>query len=814
MRSHGTSLPSQVVQDLRYAQRKLARSRAFTAIAVMTFGLGIGLVTLQISFVNGALMKGLPFENADRIMAIGRFNNRGQALSIPSTDFYAWRERLKSFDVVSAYTRENLDIGGEGFDARSYPGAAFSADVCRLLGVRPLLGRELMSEDERPGAPLVVLLSHHVWRADFAADSAVVGRVIRVQGESATVIGVMPEGFAFPVREMAWVNLRHGSPGSSSPGVRSAAQMIGRLNENTSQSTAQAELQVLMNADVSSPGADQRIRARVVPYTDAASDSSLTTILFSLLAVVAGVLAIACVNVATLLSGRSLQNADEYALRAALGANRSRIVRQMLTESCVLATVGWAGGLLLASWGMPILSRAIVSPETPFWVKVDLDFSVLAVSAGVTFAAGVLSGLWPALHATRLEGGATLKNRATSGGSARSGRLNRGLVIIQIALSCAILLATSVLVDATRKGAKVDLPFDPERMLSADIRLTSAAFDTGEAQLNFQLRLLDRLRALPGVNAATFTTSLPFARMTGRSAIEARGMSTGDAVEPPRGFINPVLDGFFRDLRIPLREGREFASSDVAGSEPVAVISESLARTLWPNESAVGKTVRRKGSAGTTTEPWMTVIGVAADLPIDSPQRRQGIHVAARQHPQSQATLLISATSDPALLIRPTREAVRALSVDVPLNHPQTLTGRLSEELAPLRLMGMLALIFGAGALLLAAIGVYGVTSFSVQRRTREFGIRVALGATRKDLIRLVIGQGGRQLLTGLSSGALVGAVLCVPLLRVMAALARPPGPFTYLAVIAGIALIVSVALWWPARRAAAADPLLALRAE
>ncbi len=802
-------------QDTRYSVRSLRKALGFTAIAVLTLSLGIGLVTTQMSFVNAALFKGLPFERSERIMTISRLDQQGRSLSTQKEQFEEWRTAQKSFGVLAAHTRESIEMSAEGFPMRTYKGAAFSADVLKLLGVRPMLGRGFSVEDERTDAPPVLLISQRVWKNDFSADPNVVGRSVRLRGEPATIVGVMPEEFAFPVSEVAWVNLRPGSTsGQNRPGMLSTVNVIGRLKDDATLAGARAEYNVLVNGSSPSGGKNQTLRARIVPYTELNREDGLTIILLALLWVVIGVLAVACLNVANLLSARALQNAHQLALRAALGASRSRLVRQMLTESCVLAVLGAIGGLLLAFWGLPMLNRGIASDETPFWVVVDLDYGVLAATVGLTLVVGVLAGLFPALRATRRDAGAMLKDVAGGGGNVRLGRFNRWLVIAQVGLSCAVLLATSVLVDAARKGSKIEFPFKPEKVLSAELRLTTAEFATEATRLQFQLALMERVRALPGMEASTFTTSFPYARMTGLASLEVMGAREGADVEPPRGFINPVLDGFFRDMRIPLREGREFAPTDIAGSERVTIVSENLARRLWPGESPIGKRIRRRGVSGASTETWMTVVGVATELPIDAPHRRQGIHVPVRQHPATQITLLLNPAQDPQMLIRPLQDTVRALSVDVPLDHVQTLATRLSEELGPLRVMGLLSLIFGVSGLLLAAVGVYGVTSFSVRRRIREFGIRIAIGATPRDLLRLVFKQGGRQLGIGLGIGALVGAALSVPLLHAMAALAKPPGVSNYLMVFGGVAIAVVVALWWPARRAARVDPITALRAE
>jgi predicted permease len=487
----------------------------------------------------------------------------------------------------------------------------------------------------------------------------------------------------------------------------------------------------------------------------------------------------------------------------------------MLTESGILAMTGAFGGLLLASWVVPLLNRTLADhPERPFWMVIDIDYLVLAVAAGVTLGVGLLAGLFPALRSTRPGTVDVLKDIAVGGPGLRVGRLNRVLVVTQVAVSCAVLVATGVLVDGMRKSTKTELPFNPDLILSADVRPDSPDFKTASQRLAFYAGLLERVRALPGVKNATITQSYPFDRM-GRSSVEVFGTPMSTEVEAPRVFFNRVASGFFRDLQLPLREGREFDDRDGPKSEPVAIVSESFARRFWPGESALGKRLRKKANASAASaDGWMTVVGVAPDLPIGTPDRRQGLHVPLSQDPFSAITLLLTATRDPKPLSRPLRDAVRSLSPDAAVDLVQTLGERGSEDRRLSRMLGALTLVFGVSALLLAAVGVYGVTSFAVQRRTREFGVRMALGARPLDVLALVFKQGALQLLVGLFAGTFGGWLISRPLMHVLASMAEPTGPLVYLLVFSCVGISMAYALWWPARRAAKVDPLVALRYE
>jgi putative ABC transport system permease protein len=811
-----------LVQDLRYASRALWKSPGFTLAATFTLALGIGLVTLQFSFINGALFGGLPFESSDRIMAITQLDARGKTRFPTVAQFHAWREQQQSFSGLGAHDRGGFELSGPGLDARSYRGGTFSVGVLELLRVRPLLGRGFVSDDERPGAPPVVLLGHHVWQNDFAADKEIVGRAVRLRGEPATIIGVLPPDFAFPQNESIWVNLRPGSgPNDDRPGMPHSVEVVGRLHDHTTLAVAQAEFDVLVHqsaAKNSAGDAATPYRARVRPFTEKGSNSKIAIALFSLLGVVGGVLAIACLNVANLFSARALHRSHEIALRTALGATRSRLVRQMLAESCLLAMLGAVGGVFLAKWAVPILNRGIAAdPAKPFWIAVELDQRVLFATAGLTLVVGIMAGLFPALRATRANANEVLKDMTGGSASARLGRLNRWLVIAQVAVSSAVLLATSVLVDGVIRQSRVDVPFDPDQTLVADVRLPEREFPNHTARLNFQTALLERVRALPGVRMATISRGYPLQRSS-NVAIDIMGREVPAGGEIPTVYqFNHAAPDFFQDTRISMREGRDFAETDDSRGERVAIVNERFARTFWPGGSALNQKIRRHAAPGTPDQPWLTIVGVTENLGIDPVTRNGGmvIHIPLKQNTSSQVTLLVTAAGNPRTLMRPVREIVRALSPDLPVENGHTFTEHFEVRGAPGRVFGALAGAFGASGLLLAAVGIYGVTSFTVQRRTREFGVRLAIGARPRDLLALVFKQGLRQLAIGLVVGTVAGWMLSQPLANLMARMSGgPPGLGAYLLVFSGVALALAFALWLPARRAAKVDPMVALRCE
>jgi putative ABC transport system permease protein len=806
----------QFVQDLRYAVRTLAKARRHAAMATLTLALGIGFVAVQFSIVN-AIQRGLPFADAERIMTVRPLTQNGRERGTPMSDFLTWRETQKSFVRLAAFGGEALEISSENLGARSFRGAAFSAGLLEMLGVHPVLGRSFVPEDERPDAAPVLLIGYRVWQNDFGGDPGIVGRVVRLRGESATIIGVMPDGFGFPETEQAWVNLRPAAFAERNrAGVHaSAGRLVGRLRDNATVESARAEFDQLVRQ--SEPGAAATAtpgpRARIKTVHDA-NGGKAGIIALSLLGVVGGVLALACLNVANLLSARALQRGVELAVRSALGASRGRLIRQLLTESMLLALAGAAGGFLLAAWAVPLINRKLGEiPDKPFWLVVELDGRVMGAAIVVTMVVGLLCGLFPALRATRRGVGDMLKDAAGGGGAGfRLGRINRALIVAQLAVSSALLIVTSVLVNTVWSASRLGLPFDTDRVLSAQLRLSAREFADAGRRARFLDELLPRLRALPGVASATMTDSYPVERSNLQQPVEIAGRS-GPADDVGTVFSDAVAPGFFHDLQIPLREGREFTAFDGPGGERVAVINESFAQGAWPGVSALGKQFRRPDGAG--KESWLTVVGVVADLPTDrTPRGRAYYHVPLGQNPPDEPIVYLRTTGEVGLLVRPLLETVGTLAPDVPVDRIMSLTARMTERVGPLPIFSALGLAFGASGLFLAAVGIYSVTSIAMHGRTREFGIRIALGALPRDVLRHVIMQGTKQLALGLVTGVLLGWAASQPVTKAVSAVAGPIGVLIYALIIVVIAATVTLALWFPASRASRVNPMVALRSE
>ncbi|HWA27372.1 MAG TPA: ADOP family duplicated permease [Lacunisphaera sp.] len=810
----GWTACEQVLGDLGYALRNLRRTPGFTAMAGGTLALGIGLVTTQFSLVSGALYRGLPFESAERLMTIERATAQGTQRFIRLDDFRTWRDQQSSFRGLGAYRNTVIELSGSGLPAQSFRGAAFSSGVLEVLRIVPVLGRGFRTDDERSDAPGVVLLSEDLWRNEFGGAPDIIGRALRIRGETATIVGVLPTGFAFPRNESVWVNLRLPPAGGPRREDAPQAAVIGRLNEGTTLSAARAEFaRLIAQTEAMEPDAAKRARISIKPTMESLNSTDIQVVMYSLLGVVGGVLLLACLNVGNLLSARALQRGQELAVRSALGASRARIVRLMISESLLLAMIGAGGGLVLSVWTVPALDRGLAVASRPFWVEFAIDYRVLAVTATLTLVIGLLAGLFPALHATRRGAGEMLKESGAGAiSSARLSRLTRWLVVAQVAVSCMVLTATSVLVDGSRRRTAMVQTTGADRILSAQVRLRTPKLERQAQRAEFYRAMVERLRAVPGVKAAAITSQFPFG--SNGQPLEVRDRPLAAGAPMPGGFLNAVSPGYFATTGLTVRAGREFDVRDQPGSEPVAVITESLAHQLWPGETALGRQLRPHQPDAKAAESWLTVVGIVADMPADGPDFRAGIHVPVSQHTPTDAVVVVAADVPPLTLAKPLRAVVSALDEDVPVDRVFTLAGRIEDDLKLLQTLGGLALAFGLGALLLAAVGIYGVTLFAVQRRTREFGVRLALGAQPGQVMRLVMRGGLTQCVAGIVAGGAAGWALSRPLESILANIQAPVSGLVYLTVAGAIVVVVLLALWWPARQAARSDPMSALRAE
>ncbi|HYN85040.1 MAG TPA: ABC transporter permease [Pyrinomonadaceae bacterium] len=804
-------------QDLRYGFRGLMAKPGPTLVAVLTLALGIGANTAIFSVVNSVLLRPLPFRDSERLVRVGGVNlktgNGPGTLSPP--DFYDWRERTQSFESLAAYDGWSPSLTGAGDPERLTAGRV-SADFFNVLGVDAQLGRAFVRQEEQRGNHRVVVLSDGLWRRRFNADREIVGRDVTLSGESYTVVGVTPADFELP--QLTGVSFEPPelwtpfAPDLSQWGrsSRSVDAAIGRLKPGVSLEQAQAELAaVAQELRQQYPDENTNAGAGLVSLHEQLVGEVRTSLL-AFVAAVGFVLLIACANVANLLLARAAARRKEMAIRTALGASRWRIVRQLLTESLLLSACGAAVGFLLALWAKDLLV-ALGSDALPHLGRTALDARVLLFTLGVTILTGLVFGLAPALSASRPDLNEALKEGGGKGvtGGAR-GRLRGLLVVSEVALSLVLLISAGLLVKSFMRLREVDPGFDSRGVLTMNVFLPGARYGEDAQQAAFFDRAVEELRARAGVEAVGVTSNLPISGNYDRVGfyVEDRPAASREDVPDLERYI--VNDDYFRAMSIPLREGRGFGAQDGADAPPVALVNEAAAKKFWPGESAVGRRVRTDPES-----PWRTVVGVVGDV------RHYGLETAAnmqfyvpyRQVPTQVMTFALRAKDNPAALASSAREAVWAVDKDQPVYNVATMEELVAKSVAQRRFTLLLLGLFACVAVFLASVGIYGVMSYTVAQRTHEIGVRMALGAQPRDVLRLVVGKGLALALAGVGVG-LVGALL---LTRAIASLLYGVSA-TDVTVFAGVpvllALVALAATYVPARRATKVDPMVALRYE
>lgn len=801
--------------ELRYAARGLRKNPAVAAIAVAALALGIGLTATMFSIVEGALLRGLPFEEGDRIMHLER--NRPardvEGMGVTLHDYLAWREQQRSFESLAAFYEGTVNLSGLE-RAERYDGAFITANGLELLGVRPELGRLFREDEDEPGAAPVILLGHHVWRDRFDADPEVLGRTLRVNGERATVVGVMPEGFRFPVEQDVWLPLRM-DPAQIARGEGTTLEVFGRLREGASRDRAAAEMQTIAGRLAEAyPDTNEGIGAVVQPFTDEYIGDEPRTMLWTMLGAVFLVLLIACANVANLLLARATTRSRELAIRSAIGASRLQVVGKLLAEALVLSAAGALLGLGLAWAGVRIFNAAVAPASPPFWIDIGLHPRVLLFVLGITLFSALLSGIAPALQATGARLNEVLKDESRGSSGLRVGRLSRVLVTGEIALSVGLLVGTGLMVRSVTELAAVEYGFETESVLSARMGLFETDYPDAESRRLYYERLLPRLAEVPGVRAAAITTSLPGV-WSGGTTFAVEGRVYERPQDRPNARRVAVSPGYFETFGVRPLRGRIFDLRDGPDAAPVAIVNRSFADGHFPGENPVGRRIREGGEG--SDEPWRTVVGVVPDTHLQGVQDPDGdpsgLYVPLAQTDARFTYLALRSDGDPMTLANPAREAVASVDPDIPLYWVQSVQAAIDETTWYYRVFGTLFAVFGVAALFLASVGLYGVMSASVGSRTVEMGIRMALGAKAKDIVRLVLRQGMLQIGIGLALGVGLAALLA----RGLEILLYGVGawdPTTFLLIAAVIVATGLLATWIPALRATRLEPTTALRYE
>jgi putative ABC transport system permease protein len=802
------------VRNVRQTLRSLGRAPGFTAAAVLTLALGIGANAAIFSAVHAVLLRPLPYPAAERLMVVW-LDNRAEGIERDVTSyptFEDWRA-ASAFEAMAAYTGWSATLTGAG-DAEQVRGALVTGDFFRVLGVPAVQGRALGAADVEEGAGRVAVLSHALWSGRFGADPTLIGQTITINGAPVEVVGVMPRGFNYPEDAMIWSQL---GPATMSPTLLAARgslwlSVVGRLQPGAGPARAQTKLDGVMARLIEAEPDQAGNGAFVEPLHDTVVGSVRPALLL-LLGAVGFVLLIACTNVANLLLVRGAARRREMAVRTALGASGRQLAAQTLTESTVLAVLGGVAGVLLAAWATGLLT-AFGPPEIPRLDAVRVDGTVVAFSALLSIATGLIFGLLPALHAARTSPASTLREGGRGVSGARSDRARPVLVAAEVALALMLLIGAGLLIRSFVALQSERPGYETERTLSFRVTLGGARY-AEEAVNPLQTQLLERIRTLPDVEAATLITNLQLGRLPNMGPISVEGRpppQPGDAVT---SVTRDMADaGFFTAMRIPLVAGRDLTEDDRADGLPVAVVNETFVRRFFPGESAVG----RRFTWSDPTDPestWLTIVGVSADTrragPVE-PVRPEAV-LARMQEPARGTNVLVRTSGDPLYRLEAVRGVVRELDPDLPLAAVTTLERAQAEQLAARRFILLLLAGFAGAAVLLAAIGIYGVLSYTVTQRTRELGIRLALGAERRTVLTHVLGQAMRQVLPGVAIGV-AGALALTGVIRSQLHGVEATDPATFAAVVLLMIGVSLLASWLPARRAARVEPAVTLRNE
>ncbi|WP_224242588.1 ABC transporter permease [Hyalangium gracile] len=806
-----------LLQDARYALRLLRKTPGFALAAVLALALGIGANSAVFSVVNGVLLRPLPFAEPERLVRIfGNFPSLGLN-NIPTSvlEFRDYQERPRTLESVGAYAVADITLTGQDVPERLRATLA-SASLLPTLGVSPMMGRGFSPEEETQGRDRVVVLTHRVWRGRFGAKPDILGTTLSLDGQPYTVVGVLPAGFEYPQRTDLYVPFAP-TPELLEPPARGQRflDIVARLKPGVTVEGARKDMQRvvadMLAANPQGYGTKGGWHNTVLSMEEQTVGGVRST-LWLLLGAVGFVLLIACTNVANLLLARAAARSREISIRAALGAGRRRLMTQFLTESLVLALSGGVLGLLLAMWGMDVL-LAIIGDGLPRAAEVRLDGRVVVFTAAISVLTGVLFGLVPALQASRadLHGAMREGERGTTGHG--SGRVRSVLVVSQVALALVLLVGAGLFLRSFVALQAVDAGFEPQGVLTARLSLPEERYSEEPKRAAVLREFLERARAAPGVEAAGLSTLLP---LTGRSdwttQVEGKPMSPGDP-ERPAVEYRVVSADYLQVLRVPLLRGRMLSDSDGFTAPHAVVINETMARAFFPGEEALGQRIRPQSR--TPDAPWATVVGIVKDV------REWGLDVPARatayysvlQRPVLGAYLVVRTRQAPESLLATLQAELRAVDRDLPLYDVAPMEAVVDGSVAQRRFSMVLLMIFAGVAVVLASLGIYGVIAYTVTQRTRELGIRMALGARQGDVLGLVVKHGMRLTLLGVG----VGLLLALGLGRLLSALlygVQAHDPLTFVGVAALLAGVALLASWLPARRAAKVDPALTLRAE
>jgi len=801
--------------DIRFGLRTMVHNRTTTIVAIVALSLGMGANATVFSIANGALFKNLPFVGDDILYLATQDLAHGQrrgGVSFP--DFLDWREHAKSFRAMGAYRFQTVNLSENGGVPSRYNRAEITANTFSMIGQKPVIGRDFTAEDEKPGAPAVVILGNQIWATRYGSNRAILGQVIRVNDVPSTVVGVMRPDLRFPEDSDVWIPLVR-----STQDVRRQNRNLGvyaQLAASANQASANVEMQgIAHNLETAYPDTNKGIAAVVQTFYEVNNSDSgeIPTLLAALMGSVIFVLLIACANVANLLLARAADRSREISIRIAIGAGRWHIIRQLLVESVMMSMIAGFFGWLISLWGLRIFDASVRS-QIPAWMNFRMDYRGFVYLAAISLGAGLLFGLAPALRLARMDVNASLREggRGSTGG-ARKGRLSGLLVIAEMALAVVLLTGAGLMIRSFLKIYNTNTGVNPKNMLVMRLQLPDAKYPKPDDRISFHDRLKARLDALPGVEGATISITMPTGgSMTFPYELE-RSQPVDEKLRPSLGLL-VVGSDYFRVMGLPILQGRTFNNSDSAGGPPVAIVNQRFVEKLWRGEDPVGRRLRIFNDG--KPEAWLTVVGVAPNVLQNGVAVKEFdplVYVPYRQRTMPDMALMARTRVPPATLAGAFRQAAQAVDEDMPLYNLRTLEERLALNYWEQGIFGTLFSIFAGIALVLASVGLYAVIAQSVSQRTQEIGLRMAMGASARNILRMVFRQGMLQLAIGLLVG-IAGAVGLTRFLSSLLVLVSPTDPVTFALVAVVLGAAAALGCFIPARRATRVDPLVALRYE
>jgi len=806
-----------LLQDFVYGVRFLRKRLGLTSIAVLVLGMGISLTTTMYAIIEGVILSGPDYEGFDRIVFMrttipqSQFN---QAVRLH--DYLDWREQQTVFEEMSAHTGFSANLSGEEGPAQQYAGVRLTASTFGLLGVRPFMGRAFTAEDDFRTDQRIVILGYHVWEQRYGSDPNIIGRTIRVNAAPATVVGVMPRDFRFPELHDLWMPLAE-NPGALGRRDGPGLAVLGRMKDGETIEEVETQLTTIAQRLAQEyPNDNEEILPVVESWMDAQFvDEETKGILYTMFTAVVGVLLIACANVANLLLATTIARGKELAVRSALGAARGRVLRQLLSETLVLAFGGALLGLALSKFSLDLFARVVAPLTPPPWMKFELSPTVFLFVLGATAFAAIAAGMIPAFHATKVDIQRVLNDQVRGSSSRTVGRWATALVVIEVALSCALLVGAGLMIRSTLEVGTDDYGLNRANIFTADLGLPDATYTDSLSRRQFIERLSGELPALPGVRAAAVSSNLPILGTSFRF-YGVRDRDYTDDSEYSFGGYTRVTPGFFDLIDVPVVAGRDFRQTDDLGSDRVAIVDQRFAELNWPNADPLGKQIRLGRSD--SKNAWLTVIGVVRTFEMIRPLQfgsnaPEGMFVPILQDPVQGMSVMLRTDAGSTGLATPVRELLGRLDRDIPVTDLNTLEARVEEATISFAIISGMFVTFGVVALVLASIGLYAVMAFSVNRRQAEVGIRMALGANGPRIIKLIFRQGALPvaigMVVGLGLALLLGNALSTFLFKVGIV-----DPLTFTGIPALLIAVSAAALMMPALRAARVAPVIALRAE